>query len=158
MPIQMPMHPIHRITRRELAERWRDGRLLWSSVSLCVLLTISFGFGWHTYKVRSSQRRAIQDSERARWLAQRYRSPHVAAGQGVYVFRPEPPLASLEPGIDSFKMPDSEHHNLQFRWEVFNVTNSQPFGTSNLVVNQDPYLSAPTAQWGQFTQSVTPTG
>ena len=47
-------------------------------------------------KVRSSQRRAIQDSERARWLAQRYRSPHVAAGQGVYVFRPELLLTSLE--------------------------------------------------------------
>jgi len=83
-------------------ERWRDGRLLWSSVSLCVLLAISFGFGWHTYALRSSQRKVIQDSERARWLAQRYRSPHVAAGQGVYVFRPEPLLASLEPGIDSF--------------------------------------------------------
>ena len=96
------MHPIHRIAKRDLIERWRDGRLLWSSVSLCVLLAISFAFGWHTYALRSSQRKAIQDSERARWLAQRYRSPHVAAGQGVYVFRPEPLLASFEPGIDSF--------------------------------------------------------
>jgi ABC-2 type transport system permease protein len=96
------MHPIYCIARRELAERWRDGRLLWCAVSLCVLLATSFGFGWHTYEIRSSQRRAIQDSERARWLAQRYRSPHVAAGQGVYVFRPEPLLASLDPGVDSF--------------------------------------------------------
>ena len=96
------MHPIHRIAKREIAERWRDGRLVWSAVSLCVLLGISFGFGWHTYEVRISQRTAIQESERARWLAQRYRSPHVAAGQGVYVFRPESLLASLEPGIDSF--------------------------------------------------------
>jgi ABC-2 type transport system permease protein len=96
------MHPVHRIARREISERWRDGRLLWSAVSLIGLLVIAFAFGWHTYALRSHQRAAIQDSERARWLAQRYRSPHVAAGQGVYVFRPEPLLASLEPGVDSF--------------------------------------------------------
>jgi hypothetical protein len=35
------------------------------------------------HKVRSSQRRDIQDLERARWLAQRDRSPHVAAHQGA---------------------------------------------------------------------------
>ena len=96
------MHPIYRIARRDIAERCRDGRLLWSAVSLCVLLAISFSFGWHTYQIRNSERKTIQDSERARWLAQRYRSPHVAAGQGVYMFGPEPLLASLEPGIDSF--------------------------------------------------------
>jgi ABC-2 type transport system permease protein len=96
------MHPIYRIARRDVIERWRDGRLLWSAASLSVLLVIAFGFGWHTHAVRNAQRGAIQDSERARWLAQRYRSPHVAAGQGVYVFRPEPLLASLEPGVDSF--------------------------------------------------------
>ena len=96
------MHPICRIAKRDVAERWQDGRLPWSAVSLCVLLAISFGFGWHTYQIRNSERRVIQASERTRWLAQRYRSPHVAAGQGVYVFRPEPVLASIEPGIDSF--------------------------------------------------------
>lgn len=76
--------------------------MLWSSAALCLLLVISFGFGWHTYQVRSSQRQTIQASERTRWLAQDYRSPHVAADQGVYVFRPEHLLASLEPGVDSF--------------------------------------------------------
>jgi ABC-2 type transport system permease protein len=94
------MHPIYCITKRDLAENGR--RLLWSAVALCVLLVVSFGFGWHTYQVRISQRQTIQASERTRWLAQDYRSPHVAAGQGIHVFRPQPLLASLEPGVDPF--------------------------------------------------------
>jgi ABC-2 type transport system permease protein len=94
------VYPIYRIARREFDEHWR--RLFWPAVALSALLVISFGFGWHAYDVRSTQRRAIQDAERARWLAQRYRSPHVAASQGIYVFRPLSPLAALEPGVDSF--------------------------------------------------------
>jgi ABC-2 type transport system permease protein len=94
------VHPIYCIAIRDLAENGR--RLLWSALALCVLLAVSFGFGWHTYRVRSSQRQTIQASERTRWLAQDYRSPHVAAGQGIHVFRPLPLLASLEPGVDSF--------------------------------------------------------
>ena len=96
------MHPILRITRREIVERRRDGRLLWPAVSLLALLSVSFGFGWHTYRTRSSERSAIQHSERERWLSQRGRSPHTASHQGVYVFRPEPLLAAIDPGIDSF--------------------------------------------------------
>jgi hypothetical protein len=61
----------------------------------------------------------------------------------------------------SFKMPYSEQHGLQFRWEAFNVTNSQPFGGidgTGLTVNQDPNISIPPAQWSQFTRSATPSG
>lgn len=72
-----------------------------------------------------------------------------------------PHYTTIDMGLGkSFRMPYSEQHSLQFRWEVFNVTNSQPFGGDgiDLSVNQDPGSSTPAAQWGQFTQSATPTG
>ena len=36
------------------------------------------------------------------WLQQGPRHPHDAAEQGMHVFKPEPPLAVLDPGIEPF--------------------------------------------------------
>jgi hypothetical protein len=58
-----------------------------------------------------------------------------------------PGYVSLDMGLDkSFKMPYNEKHRLQFRWEVFNVTNTQrltlfEITRSNLGLNQDSQLS-----------------
>ena len=44
----------------------------------------------------------------------------------------------------TFRMPYSESHHLQFRWEVFNLTNTQPFGqVFALSGAQDPYTGEP---------------
>jgi ABC-2 type transport system permease protein len=52
-------------------------------------------------------------------LSQRGRSPHTASHQGVYVFRPEPLLAAIDPGIDSFfgiaTLAEDEQHF--FEWK-----------------------------------------
>ena len=54
-----------------------------------------------------------------------------------------PGFVSLDMGLDkSFTMPYNEKHKLQFRWEVFNVTNTQRLTLatvtrSNLGLNQD---------------------
>ena len=58
-----------------------------------------------------------------------------------------PGYVSLDMGLDkSFSMPYNEKHKLQFRWEVFNVTNTQrltllEITRSNLGLNQDSQLS-----------------
>jgi hypothetical protein len=55
----------------------------------------------------------------------------------------------------SWKMPYNEGHELQLRWDVFNVTNTQSLtGITDFSVAQDPglnKLNAP-ADWSNFTQ------
>ncbi|MGH9752674.1 MAG: carboxypeptidase regulatory-like domain-containing protein [Blastocatellia bacterium] len=67
----------------------------------------------------------------------------------------------LDAGLSkTFKMPYAEGHQLQFRWEVFNVTNTQPFGViAGLTLLPDPFnASAPSADFGVFSGSQTPVG
>lgn len=59
----------------------------------------------------------------------------------------------------TFKMPYAESHALQFRWEVFNVTNTQPFGVIfSMGAAQDPYLDSPGADFGRYFDSQKPVG
>lgn len=59
----------------------------------------------------------------------------------------------------TFKMPYAESHALQFRWEVFNVTNTQPFGVIFAMgAAQDPYLGSPGADFGRYFDSQKPVG
>ena len=50
-------------------------------------------------------------------------------------------------------MPYNETHEIQVRWEVFNVTNTQRFtGATTTNLEVDPFLApAPPANWGKFT-------
>ena len=59
----------------------------------------------------------------------------------------------------SFGMWYAEGHRLQFRWEVFNVTNTQRYGTiANLTLNPEPFLGSPPSNFGTYTGSQTPVG
>jgi hypothetical protein len=71
-----------------------------------------------------------------------------------------PGYISLDMGLyKSFKMP-WEGHALQFRWEVFNVTNTQRFDgltIADLSLGQDPFLGGnPTSDFGRFTSTQAP--
>ncbi|HEX8147435.1 MAG TPA: TonB-dependent receptor [Pyrinomonadaceae bacterium] len=72
-----------------------------------------------------------------------------------------PGYISLDAGLyKSFKMP-WEGHSLQFRWEVFNVTNTQRFDANTLAdqsLPQDPFIFKPeaSADFGRFTSTQTP--
>jgi ABC-2 type transport system permease protein len=107
------------IARREILETVRDGRFRWSVVALGFLTAISFYTGWHEYRLRKVQYETIQQSERQRWLDQRERSPHTAVHQGVYVFRPQLLLSSVDPGIEQYvgMATHAEEGQNLFKWK-----------------------------------------
>ena len=70
------------------------------------------------------------------------------------------PYISLDMGLyKSFKMP-WEGHSLQFRWEVFNVTNTQRFDgltIADLSLGADPFLGGnPNSDFGRYTSTQAP--
>jgi Carboxypeptidase regulatory-like domain len=71
-----------------------------------------------------------------------------------------PGYISLDMGLyKSFSLP-WEGHALQFRWEVFNVTNTQRFDgltISDLSLGTDPFLGGnPNSDFGRFTSTQAP--
>lgn len=72
-----------------------------------------------------------------------------------------PGYFTLDAGLyKTFKLP-WEGHTLQFRWEVFNVTNTQFFDADSIAdlgLPRDPYLRNldPTPDFGRFTATQTP--
>jgi hypothetical protein len=73
-----------------------------------------------------------------------------------------PGYIALDMGLyKTFKLP-WEGHTLQFRWEVFNVTNTQRFDgltISDLGLGTDPFLGgSPNSDFGQFTSTQAPLG
>lgn len=68
-----------------------------------------------------------------------------------------PSFVSLDIGLAKhFTMPWKETHKLQFRWEAFNLTNTQRFGVlqggrDGLGVDIDPQLGTPAPAFGNFT-------
>jgi hypothetical protein len=67
---------------------------------------------------------------------------------------------TLDMGLSKeFKLP-WEGHSLQFRWEVFNVTNTQRFDAltiADLGLDIDPFLGGePSGEFGRFTSTQTP--
>lgn len=86
---------------------------------------------------------------------QSYRSPRAGETGDRNQLR-YPGYVSLDFGLYKvFKMPYNETHNLQFRWEVFNATNTQRLTTvlgNSFSVGTDPYLGAsPLPAFGNLT-------
>lgn len=90
------------IAGKDLREYVRDGRLYFAGGVVLVLLFTALGVGLQRYGEVAAERLAAQALDYDDWLAQPERHPHDAAHQGMHVFKPQSPLAILDPGIDPF--------------------------------------------------------
>ena len=96
------MTDIRRIARKEITEMFRDGRLRWAAAIVFTLLVASLLTGWKQFADSSRQRQLAKLDERERWLDQGKKNPHSAAHYGVYAFKPESPLSSVDQGLNSY--------------------------------------------------------
>ncbi|MGB7926324.1 MAG: carboxypeptidase-like regulatory domain-containing protein [Pyrinomonadaceae bacterium] len=91
---------------------------------------------------------------------QSFRDPRAGEAGDRNVLR-GPGYFTLDMGLyKTFKLP-WEGHTLQFRWEVFNVTNTQRFDGNTLAdlgFDQDPFLTGaqPNPDFGRFTSTQAP--
>ncbi|MET1116843.1 MAG: DUF3526 domain-containing protein [Comamonas sp.] len=89
------------IAIKEVRMLLRDGRL-WG---LCLLLALLLGgvLALATQQRDSAERerQQVELAARAQWDHQGDRNPHRAAHFGLYAFKPQSALASVEPGIDA---------------------------------------------------------
>lgn len=93
---------IFTIARKELTEMLRDGRFRAAAAIVLLLLSTALALGVVNYReVRRAQREA-QARDREAWLGQGPRNPHSAAHFGTYAFKPSPPLAFLDTGLNSY--------------------------------------------------------
>jgi ABC-2 type transport system permease protein len=90
------------IAARDLLEYLRDGRLYIAGGLVLVLLFTALGVGLERHQEVAAERVAAQGLDYDDWLAQPERHPHDAAHQGMHVFKPQSPLAIIDPGIDPY--------------------------------------------------------
>lgn len=87
------------IARRELLLQLRDGRLLVTAVLLLALLGAATAVGWSRWTRGEAERVRFAEQSYEQWLNQGPKHPHRAAAYGLYVAKPETPLAVFEPGL-----------------------------------------------------------
>ncbi|MBQ4849488.1 DUF3526 domain-containing protein [Pseudoalteromonas sp. MMG012] len=89
--------------KKEWLDSWRQGHALWISLIALMLLLVACVTSWQSFQVQSATKSAVAQSERDRWLEQGEKGPHSAAHYGVYVLKPELPLAMVDPGLRDFQ-------------------------------------------------------
>ena len=90
------------IAWKDLTSLIRDGRLPWAGGIVVALVVTALAVGWERRQEIASERAAAQSLDYDDWVAQPERHPHNAAHQGMHVFKPDPALSIVDPGIDPY--------------------------------------------------------
>lgn len=93
---------IARLLQLELGLLARDHRLRWIAAILVALMSASFFLGLSEVRRTAQDAASLSQVERQRWLLQDPKNPHSAAHYGIWVFKPTPPLAAIEPGLNPY--------------------------------------------------------
>jgi ABC-2 type transport system permease protein len=87
------------IARRELLLQFRDGRLVTTVLLMLALIGSAVAVGWREHAEGERERALFAGQSYAQWLSQPPKHPHRAAAFGLYVAKPESPLAIFESGL-----------------------------------------------------------
>ena len=90
------------IARKEFLDAWRDGRFRWAAAVMVALLGVALLLAWQQVGRARAERTAAATLERENWLNQGEKNSHSAGHFGVYVFKPLPPLAVFDRGLEPF--------------------------------------------------------
>ncbi len=90
------------IIRKELLAVVRDGRLLVLAFSVFALLSGFFLASISEHQQLQQEKQAVGASAKQQWDTQGVKNPHAAAHFGIYVFKPDSPLASIDPGLRQY--------------------------------------------------------
>jgi ABC-2 type transport system permease protein len=89
--------------KKEWLESKREGRTIWLSSIILVLLACALLSSWHSYQQLQTQKQQVIKSERERWLNQGEKGPHSAAHYGIYIIKPDTALSVLDSGLSDYQ-------------------------------------------------------
>jgi ABC-2 type transport system permease protein len=90
------------IIHKEMLAVLRDGRLLILTFSVFAVLTGFFLTSVAEHQQLLQEKQTIGATAKAQWDTQGVKNPHAAAHFGIYVFKPDSPLASIDPGLRQY--------------------------------------------------------
>ncbi|QHE87309.1 DUF3526 domain-containing protein [Hydrogenophaga sp. BPS33] len=90
------------VVRKELRALWRDGRFAVLVLSLALLLAGIVVASAQQHRTMAEEKRDVAAIVRDQWDAQGDKHPHRGAHFGLYAFRPDSPLAGIDPGLNDF--------------------------------------------------------
>ncbi len=90
------------IIRKELLAVLRDGRLLVLAFSVFAVLTGFFLPAVAGHQPLQQEKQAVGATAKEQWDTQGVKNPHAAAHFGIYVFKPDSPLAAVDPGLRQY--------------------------------------------------------
>lgn len=93
---------IQHIITKESAELTGESRFRWATGVLYALFGVALLTGYSYYSQTNTEHETAQRTSYEQWLAQDPKSPHAAAHYGLYAYKPVPPMAVLDKGMDDY--------------------------------------------------------
>lgn len=91
-----------RIARNEIRAAFRDGRILFLTITSWILFVLALYVGFVYYETASKDRTESRQKVRELWLGQEEKNPHAAGHYGTYAFKPLSVFNLMEKGIDPY--------------------------------------------------------
>ena len=90
--------PAWSVARKEVADLYGDGRVLWAMAAVTLLIMVSVALSWQDFRAREATRTEADRAVRHQWENQGAKNPHSAAHFGQYAFTLESVPAAIDPG------------------------------------------------------------